>query len=354
MMKINGIDVPELVPDSIKRVYAQLMPSGSIEGVPWIYTLPCDSLSGRIEMLVNMLQDATRDIMGDPYTETFMKGQELLHKLCGAAVCVSRINQHIEHEQSPVVRNTLKTFMPKSNHFTDPVLYNRHTTVTGRLTVASGPQILTLPRRSRNIITSRYDGGKIAEIDFVSLEPRVARFLAGGTCPKDIYADVANRFLGDGSLREVAKKAVICALYGAGVRSLSQILPVNTDVLALIRQVENYFGVPDILNHTKQQHTENGLVTNAVGRKICGSEFKASTIVNHFIQSTAVDIALLGFNELIGQLTTRGTKFTPVFIIHDAILIDVHPDSFQILSEESSNPIQFTSLGSFPMTVEFY
>ena len=47
-------------------------------------------------------------------------------------------------------------------------------------------------------------------------------------------------------------------------------------------------------------------------------------LINNFLQSTAVDIALLGFSHLTNKLSELGVKF--LFVIHDALIIDVPPE----------------------------
>jgi hypothetical protein len=48
-------------------------------------------------------------------------------------------------------------------------------TVTGRMKIKSGPNILLLPKKYRDILTSRFgSNGSIWYLDFTSLEPRVA------------------------------------------------------------------------------------------------------------------------------------------------------------------------------------
>ena len=66
----------------------------------------------------------------------------------------------IEEESNPTVLKTLKSFIPDKLGYTQQITYNQHSTSTGRLTVDKGPQILTLAKKYRDIIQSRFEGGQ--------------------------------------------------------------------------------------------------------------------------------------------------------------------------------------------------
>ena len=97
-----------------------------------------------------------------------------------------------EVEKNETILSILSTFKP-TNSFTNKITYNRFGTVTGRLTVKSGPNILILPKRCRKILKSRWsDEGEVLSIDFTSLEPRFARKLTDKNVGQDVYQDIMN------------------------------------------------------------------------------------------------------------------------------------------------------------------
>ena len=60
---------------------------------------------------------------------------------------------------------------------------------------------------------------------------------------------------------------------------------------------------------------------------------KKHVLYNNIIQSSAVDAALLGFRSLLSSITG---DFTPLFIIHDAIILDLSKESLKsVMSLES-------------------
>ena len=50
-------------------------------------------------------------------------------------------------------------------------------------------------------------------------------------------------------------------------------------------------------------------------------------MISHYIQSTAVDTALLGFSRLMNVLSPLGIM--PIYVIHDAVVVDVPMDSIE-------------------------
>ena len=69
---------------------------------------------------------------------------------------------------------TLNTFDHEPSGLMQPVVYDQMGSITGRLTVSSGPQILTLKREYRSILKPSRRGRRLLMADFVSHEPRVA------------------------------------------------------------------------------------------------------------------------------------------------------------------------------------
>ena len=105
--------------------------------------------------------------------------------------------------------------------------YDRVSTKTGRLTIKSGPQILTLKREFRSIFSPSSSKSKLFEIDFISLEPRVALNFANVHASNDVYLSFIQNS-GINISRDAAKLAVLCSLYGAGETRLDALLRKET------------------------------------------------------------------------------------------------------------------------------
>ena len=117
-----------------------------------------------------------------------------IHELFLKSLKTSKINvivykAFLEVEKNASIKNTLATFKPEKS-YTRNISYSTTSNVTGRLVVETGPNILTLPKKNRSIITSRFKEGKILSVDFSSLEPRLCLKLAGKDADIDIYEHI--------------------------------------------------------------------------------------------------------------------------------------------------------------------
>ena len=52
-------------------------------------------------------------------------------------------------------------------------------------------------------------------------------------------------------------------------------------------------------------------------------------LVNSYVQSTGADVSLLGFKKILDL--TENKKIIPLFLIMDAMLVDVHDDDLMFL-----------------------
>ena len=112
---------------------------------------------------------------------------------------------------------------------------------------------------------------------------------------------------------------------------------------------KDFFEYDKLIDISKNE-TEWGFRMNYFGRPIWNvEERKDSTVINNYIQSTAVDVALMYFNELINLVETDICK--PLFVIHDAIVFDVknsYKEQFVNIVNEGYN---CKELGYFPLEI---
>lgn len=233
----------------------------------------------------------------------------------------------------------------KSNHagfdidsmgYAQQVLYDTSTTKTGRMSVISGPNVLTMQKHVKSTIVSRFPGGKIIEIDYSALEPRVALAIAKSDFAKspDVYSslgDVIN--ITD---RPVAKQLIISFLYGAGVSTMCRLTGLEeSDLRSRIAVLKKIFKQDIIVEKLKLDLENNGYFLNHAGRPIFPTSDRFGVLFNNFCQSSAVDVSLSGFSSLLADMRASNLMSRPVCFIHDAILIDAHPEEINALSKMS-------------------
>lgn len=49
-------------------------------------------------------------------------------------------------------------------------------------------------------------------------------------------------------------------------------------------------------------------------------------LYNSYVQSTGVDVALEGFRRVADEMRRLAMLSVPVFVLHDACIVDMHPD----------------------------
>ena len=249
-----------------------------------------------------------------------------------------------EIEKNETVLSTLNSFNPKSG-YSKKTIYNRTDTVTGRLTVKSGPKILTLPSRCRNIITSRFKDGSIFYVDFKSLEPRIVSYISGNDFCDDIYEEIHSQ-LSFNTDRSVIKRAVISLTYGSSIKNIDNMSIDKTKEISDV--INKYFNFKHVISLSKKIN-EDGYRRNFFGRPILNvKETNERKILNNYIQSTAVDIALNYFSCLIEQVDNE--KALPLFIIHDAIVFDVTKE-YEVQFNDIVSKNCINKIGKFPLEI---
>ena len=326
-------DVPSLIPPE----FVSSMDGLSQGAVPWPLVIPQRVLYENLSTISDELEELLA-IVGD-YSDVLVAGRSVLERLvpCRIDLAALRVAQG-ESQQHAV----LETFEPGPDSMANPVVYS-HRTATGRMTVTEGPRILTLQKAHRKILSSRYDGGRVYQIDFVSLEPRVLRLLRAGEAPTDIYGAIASRL--DGVDRRHAKLATLKSLYGASGQSVRE--EVGAGAHKLMKEINDYFGLDSI----RRKISEADEPRNLWGRPIPEAR-DPHLSVSHYTQSTAVDVSLMGFSRIMDRISDADLDVKPVFVLHDALLVDCHPDALERVREIVAEGVDIDRLGHFCLSFE--
>ena len=317
--------------------------------IPWRYVLGEKDYRLKIDELLSALRMLIQALEEDSYGNICMNKRIVLDGLSRALIDIPRLRSYVKNESNQTLKSTLKSFCPEGE-FARPSLYNLDSTLTGRMTISSGPQILTLAKKYRDILKSRYPSGKIVQVDFVSLEPRVAMKIAGHESDKDVYEIVNHQMFSSSLSRGQVKLAVLCALYGASVHRLTKTIGNAFPVQKKIRQIKDYFGVKAILSSARKCAQSEKPFCNYFGRELQLKSAQTNTIVSHFIQSTGVDVAMMGFYDIIQRIQDAKLNALPIYVIHDALLLDVDPGSLEELREISKSA-SVEGLGKFPLDI---
>lgn len=327
LLRLNSIQLDLNPPEKFITMMKQVI-SGSLDNVPWSHVMSGKDHRAFIKNLINQANDALAHISKDYYMNTWVPQSTVLRSLHPACIDTVRYNELVNSVTTNVT--TLQSFKPDKIGFANTVDYDRFGTVTGRLTVQSGPQILTLKRDYRDVIKSSYDDGKIVYIDFAALEARILLYEAGMRCDHvDMYTYISQELFNGTASRDAIKGAVISELYGSGKHLLGEQLGIEGQELdEFVGKVKRFFKTNELKKRIKDDFVKTGYVTNRYGRKVVPSAPLDHILINSYAQSTGVDVSLLGFSSIVEKVKCF-PEVKPLFVLHDALILDVPAKNIQ-------------------------
>jgi len=240
------------------------------------------------------------------------------------------------------------SFRPRGG-YCDRLVYDRFGTRTGRLTVASGPSVLTLRKDLRKFLRSRRgDSGVLLQVDFSALEVRLLAADVSKHVPVgDPYQELADEL---GMDRRSAKLALISTTYGSSDRGLASSLGVDLAAARrVIEAIHRSHGVEAQVSRLRAEHSRLGYVRNRYGRRVETPDASDGLLLNSYLQSTGVDVALWGFLQVIDRIPEG--HGAPVALIHDAMVLDVSRDLADRIGADLSVTVPGYD-GKFPLKVE--
>jgi len=297
--------------------------------VPWSHVMPRRDHTAFVKNIINSANEAIDELTLDYLVTSWADGGRVLGRLKRACVDGRLIEQLHTQEKSDSVKSALASFAPQADGRAAPIVYDRLATATGRPTITSGPQILTVRKDLRRVITSVYGvQGVIVVLDFAALEARVVLHGAGRSCAEpDLYGAIAQEQFGGRVARDAVKTCVLSLLFGAGrVSTAVRLGSDGPEVDAFIARVSEYFGFSRLGAALAQLRAEQGVLRNAYGRPLLFDGHETVTdslLISHFVQSTGVDVSLMGFSRITDRLANEAPAVRPLFVLHDALFLDV-------------------------------
>lgn len=350
LRKLTGRKLPQ-VPDKYLTSMQCLVTGSHDVIIPWRYVLPQDEFKIFFKNIVQETITTFSDLPFDYYELAWTAGTRVLNALKPAAVDADVLQKHMTAvgQSAP----GLESFRPKRSGYAQPAEYDRFSTRTGRLTVTSGPNILVLKKSCRDILKSSFDNGKVVSLDFRALEARIVLAESGKYSEQqDIYEEISQTQFNGVIPRDVVKVAVLADLYGISRGALKARLGVSEQKLdSFIGIIRDYFRVDDLKTRLKDQVARDGKMHNRFGRPLNIPEGQDNLLVNTYAQSSGVDVSMLGFDSILKTLGVEGIR--PLFVLHDAIILDVREDrlddvrscdSVEVPTYDKKFPLKFEPL----------
>jgi hypothetical protein len=354
-------------PEPIVRSYKNILKFSKLKDVPWNYCMPQELFISTLNEIGKTYFNIIKNL-DLSYLNFYEKGNEILYELKEATINKERYELY---KENPIA----KTFIyNEQTGLAEKPIYSRTDTVTGRLSIDSGANILHLKQEYRNIITSGFGKeGQIYYFDIKSAEPKLLLYLSKyvryckemsrGTCSlrgvdmvngiadslgsgigvsdefsDDIYIDIINHIPDVKNLkRKQIKDIVLAELYGAGLSTLKEQIPElrEFELLHVVDIIRKYFSIDEIKKLLINEFEKNNrlYIQNFYGRYISTSDIAHWKLLNRYTQSSAVDIALLCFSNMINYIKQMNWEnfMKPLFVLHDALFIDIHQNYFKFI-----------------------
>ena len=117
-----------------------------------------------------------------------------------------------------------------------------------------------------------------------------------------------------------------------------------------IKQIEEYFGLAGLRAKLASELGRAGAIKSLWGRPLPEAN-EAHLLISHFTQSTAVDVALGGFGDLLERIEDEDLDVVPCYVLHDALVIDVHPNAQERLTSIVGEGVEIEGLGHFEISL---
>lgn len=281
-------NLPKLIPDS----YEVMLKSLGAKNPDYTAVIGAK----KFKQLIDRLSDAYDNCKSNADLET-IKHQTKIE-------CFMRLMQPAPYDPS-VLSDKGSMHFEKSlkQHFKSGFVsapsYIRTKTKTGRLTVVSGPPVLTMHADLRVGLKDAI------QVDFRSMEPNLLLAYLGRSTYDDLYSALAQEVFGGKLSRTKVKLSVIASLYNSERRNQHA------------KKIAEFFNVDEVINNLESLREDN-VIKNMYGRPINVKNAEKNHLLSLWLQSSAVDAALTGFCNLL----SAHKDAIPYWIIHDALIIN--------------------------------
>jgi hypothetical protein len=380
---IHPAEDSSAVPEKFKQIYSTIAPHAKPSEVPWAVVLP-EALAEKFNKHLRLFSDTIQSLRDNSsyLKDVFIPTEQTLFSKTSlfqpAKIDERLFEQYLSEDTTGIV----SSFEPGSDGYAQLPRYSRVSSGTGRLTVEHGPNILNLKKIYRNMLVSRWgDDGAILGLDYQSLEPSMLlalnnmapstmvpssityqrekeeeriglvertsrKGLVQSNGPIDPYIEIINRIgfkptgtITKENLRSIIKPIVVSRMNGMQAQGLVRKIkeeiraPLPTSPEQLVELVDEVLDLENINRKLYAEWTQkNGCkhIENYYGRYVeCDTD---TNLINRYFQSGAVDVAMLGFSNIIRYISESipdpeefiSTTIAPLFLLHDMAIFDVN------------------------------
>lgn len=270
------------------------------------------------------------------YNKYFKKYKYALSMLDPTIISREKLGYSMLLNQS-VKASIKKLSIPKDRKdIENKIEYDMFGTKTGRLTVSSGINILTLNKNHRSMFKSKWKNGVVILFDFSGMEIKTAFCLLDMkemASIQDLHTKFAKHIFDNDSndCRSVTKQIVLQLFYGSSIEKIANSTGLSlSEVSYAEKKIKEIFPYENLSDKYKK-YSENGLhIKNYFGRPIFIEESDQDyKLINNYTQSSASDVSLQALYAMLQYKQANKLKSGSIFTIHDAIAVDFHPEEFE-------------------------
>ena len=313
-LSLYGINTSEI----FAKRYMHSMEAFKCRSVPWRYVIPRDDWFSSIKLFVKKIQELISNEDTKDYLKFFLNSNLSIEKFYKPSVLKLK-------GKDPGIK--LKNFLEKYD--SQNLSYNRSSHKTGRLTVTSGPNYLTLEKKWKEHLAPS-EREYLISIDLISLEPRTLMLTQNKKPLKDVYLSIIKDLGLLNSDRSKVKIYTLASMYSKDF---------STNGNSLKSNIIKYFELKTF-KESLIKSIDNNCIYNFFGRPIYVGEKEINNVINYYIQSTAADVSLYCFSEI-----KRKFNILPTCIIHDEIICEVDKETYSKIIENDF--IEVAKLGKF-------
>jgi len=189
-----------------------------------------------------------------------------------------------------------------------------HSGITGRTSIKSGFNFLTLKKEKRKLLKST-SGKNLFEVDFKSCEPFFYLLSQGFDIDnRDVYKWISDKYGIDFKNRDRTKRGILSMIYGANEYTISKLMKISESKVV---KIKDDLGINALKERLESEFEENGVIFNYYGRPITSN----NNVVNYWIQSSTVDFCSLAFRQFYDE-----NGLQPAYFIHDSMTFEI-PDN---------------------------
>ncbi len=237
----------------------------------------------------------------------------------------------------------LSKIIDKNENEVDVPVYN-HASVSGRTTIKKGFNFLTSTKEFRSSCKSLKKENLLVSIDFKACEPNLyLRSIGKEIKNPDVYNYLMNELSINIQDRDKLKRGILSVLYGASDDTAGRILGGDKKTL---KSIKEFFMIEKSTEILRKEFDEKGFIYNMYGRPI----FSDRSILNKWIQSSAVDFCSLAFLDFV-----KTHKLKVAYLVHDDMVVDCSRSKYEKIKDTKvlidpvtkiSMPVEITTLST--------